>query len=109
MAEHPHGKARDHEGFTRSQVVAIRPEAWSGRHDDGHRFYFDGDRLWRLADGLPDIEWPCLPYRSMAGSMPVPAAAGSAGYSLRSMGMRFVCTHRRRRARGHRRLLPAWP
>ncbi len=55
MTELPPDKARDFAGFTRLQVVAIRREAWSGLHDDGHRYYFDGDRFWRLAGSAPDL------------------------------------------------------
>ena len=49
MTERPRDKALDYAGFTRLQVVAIHREAWSGQHDDGKCYYFDGERFL----------WPC--------------------------------------------------
>ncbi len=103
MTELPPDKARDFAGFTRLQVVAIRREAWSGLHDDGHRYYFDGDRFWRLAGSAPISRSPRRRCPSMAGSMPMTAAATSAGGLLHSRVSRAEKASGRERVSLHAR------
>ena len=64
MTEQSQDEAPDYAGLTRLQVVAISRKAWSGLHEDGHRYHFDGERFWRLAGGTPDLEVapPAVPF-----------------------------------------------
>lgn len=56
MTKQPRDKICDYAEFTRLQVVAISRSAWSRLHDDGHRYYFDGEHFWRLAGSAPEIK-----------------------------------------------------